>query len=324
MEDTVRGLGTVLEQMGKSIVFVSSHPIMAQGGLVGLLFFGGRKALVLASVGAALDEITKVVFGSITVFGKAAERVVRLEEELARLKRSTSSTNAEILAIQAQLVLAERTLDNMTVRTVEGTTALGEFGQGFITAGQDLQKFTLVVKEGAGLVADGVRTGIVDPVISELSTIEDAGRNAGESLIRGFIQGTDNLGALLLSVIKQIATTLIIGEFNKALGNQSPSKAAALAGRNTVLGYIKGLQDAATAIPSAVGGAFALAAPAGAASGAGAGGGTVVHQNIEFKITVMDARSVRQVLQEQSGTIAEIVGDAAQAGRGFRRMLRGR
>ena len=51
---------------------------------------------------------------------------------------------------------------------------------------------------------------------------------------------------------------------------------------------------------------------------------TVVHQDINFNINAMDGRSVSQVLREQAPIIAQIVGDAAQEGRGFRRMLRGR
>ena len=179
------------------------------------------------------------------------------------------------------------------------------------------------VAAGASAVTTGVKQGITDPTTTELSTIEGAGVDAGESLIRGFIEGTGNLGDLLVSTIKQIATSLIIGEFNKSLGNKSPSKFAALAGRNTVLGYIKGLKDAATAIPAAVGGAFALA---GAPAGAGAGGGTVVivNQEIHFTPGFVDATSGDAWLKARGGTIAQIIFDAAQDGAGFRRGLRGR
>lgn len=172
------------------------------------------------------------------------------------------------------------------------------------------------VAAAAGVVAGGV----VDTTTRELSKVEQAGHNAGESLIRGFIQGATSLGDLLVGVLKSIATDLIIGTFNKSLGIESPSKMAARAGRNTILGYIKGLKDAATAVPSAVSGAFSLASGVQA----GAGGGTIVNQENHFHLHSPDQRGMRQLLLEQGGTIAQIVFDAAQDGAGFRRGLRGR
>ncbi len=162
---------------------------------------------------------------------------------------------------------------------------------------------------------------VIEPFVAIPKTLREAGEDAGRNFIRGLINGMQSLGDLLIGAVKFIAEFLIIREFNKSLGNQSPSKFAALAGRNTVLGYIKGLKDAATAIPSAVGGAFALA---GGPAGAAAGGGTIVNQEMHFHFHAPEQRGMRQLLMEQQGTIAEIVGKAAQDGVGFRRMLRGR
>ena len=193
---------------------------------------------------------------------------------------------------------------------------------GFFTTIGNLGKLKNKIRLGAGGIRKAVKDGVTTPIVTKLSTIEGAGVDAGESLIRGFIQGTGNLGDLLVSTIKQIATTFIIGEFNKALGIGSPSKAAALAGRNTVLGYIKGLKGAATAIPGAVSGAFALA---GAPAGAGAGGGSViVNQEIHFTPGFVDGASGDAWLKSRGGTIAQIIFDAAQDGAGFRRGLQGR
>ncbi len=343
VETAVRSIGTIVENMGRAIIFVSGHPIMAQGGLVGLLMFGGRGGAVMAAVGAALDELRQAVFGSTTEFGKSAERVARLTDDLNRAKAATAAfsgiiaagntlsksqaknyeiAKTKIQSLTIQLALAERTLDSYTDRVIDGTGIMGVFGEQFINMGKGLQGFTLDFKKFAANIRSNVKSGLVDPTIKELSTMQEIGRDAGGSLIRGFIDGATSLGDLLVGTIKHIATTLIIGEFNKALGIESPSKAAALAGRNTILGYIKGLKGAATAIPAAVGGAFALggASPAGA----GAGGGTVVHQEINFNISALDGHSVAQVLRQQGGTIAQIVGDAAQAGRGFRQMMKGR
>lgn len=177
------------------------------------------------------------------------------------------------------------------------------------------------IKKGAPAAA-AAADDLTDDVTKELSVLEQAGVSAGESLIRGFIQGTDNLTGLLVSVMKQIATQFIIGKLNEPLEKESPSKAAARAGQNTVLGYIKGLKDAATAIPTAVGGAFALASPA--VAGAGAGGGTVVHQDIHFNMGFVDGGSGQAWLKANGSTIAQIIFDAAQDGAGFRRGLRGR
>ncbi|KKL06030.1 hypothetical protein LCGC14_2600110, partial [marine sediment metagenome] len=223
VENAIRGIGTIVERMGRAILFVTSHPIMAQGGLVGLLIFGGRKAAVMATLGAALDELRTALFGSTTEFGKSAERVARLSDELGRSKAAVEAFSGIIAAgntlsrrqaenyelaktkvqnLTIQLALAEQTLDGYTDRVIDSTGIIGVFGEQFINMGKGLQTFTLNFKKFAANLRGSVKGGIVDPTIKELSTMQEIGSDAGESLIRGFIQGTGNLGDLLVSTIK--------------------------------------------------------------------------------------------------------------------------
>ncbi len=170
--------------------------------------------------------------------------------------------------------------------------------------------------------------GAVAKVVKELSVLEAAGVSAGRSLIRGIIQGIDDMGDFLRNIINRVAEELIIGGLEKTLKIRSPSLEGARIGRQTVAGYVQGLQQAGRQIQQAVGQTFALPSgpsPAFAGgSGGDVGGGVVVHQVIEFNITALDGPSVAQVLRSQKGTIAQIVGEAAQDGAGFRRTLRGR
>lgn len=208
--------------------------------------------------------------------------------------------------------------DNVVENVGDMVRSFGEF----FTTISNLGKLKSKIRLGAGGVKNAVKDGVTVPIIKELSTLEEAGVSAGRSLIRGIIQGIDDLSDFLANIMSRVAEDLIIGTLEKELGISSPSRVAARLGRQTILGYIGGLRDAARGVPAAVGAAFALPSPA--LAGAGVGGGTVVHQEINFNIAALDGPSVAQVLRSQKGMIAQIVGEAAQDGAGFRRTLRGR
>ena len=179
--------------------------------------------------------------------------------------------------------------------------------------------------EAGGDDAAGATGGAVVKVVKELSVLEKAGVSAGRSLIRGIIQGVDDMGDFLVNIMSRVAEELIIGTLEKKLGIRSPSLEAARIGRQTVAGYVQGLQQAGRQIQGAVGQTFALpGGPSAAFAGGGGGEGVVVHQVIEFNIIAMADRDVDQVLRRHKGTIAQVVGEAAQDGVGFRRTLRGR
>ncbi len=188
---------------------------------------------------------------------------------------------------------------------------------------------TAAIETGGDDAASAAGGGVAK-VIKELSPLEEAGVSAGRSLIRGLVSGIgdQSLGEFLKRTINRLAEDFIIGTLEDALGIGSPSREAARIGRQTVAGYVQGLQQAGRNVQDAVGQTFALPSgpsPAFAGGGGGqVGGGVVVHQEINFNIATLDGPSVAQVLRSQKGTIAQIVGEAAQDGVGFRRTLRGR
>ncbi len=334
VQNVVRGIGTIIIQMGKAIEFVSNHPIMAEGGLVGLLLFGGKKAAVFAAVGAALDEIRTALFGSTTEFGKSAERVARLTDELDRSKRAVDAFNNQVeqgmplgkaqaknyeiagrrvAELTIQLALAERTLDGYTDRTINQKSALEGLGQQFILMGQGLKTFTLDLGKVPGGTKGVVKAvgGMVGEVQEELSILEEAGATAGRSLIRGLIRGIDDMKSFLRNIIDQVAEDLIIGGLEKKLGISSPSRVAAQIGRQTIAGFIGGMKDAAQAVPGAVVSSFALAG-AGNGGGGNGGGGMVVNQTINFSPSFVDGASGAAWLRANRGTIQGIMREAAQ------------
>ena len=196
-----------------------------------------------------------------------------------------------------------------------------------IELGEIAKAVTDAIEAGAPAAASAAGD-LADDVTKELSVLEEAGVSAGRSLVRGIIQGIDDMGDFLDNVIKRLAEDLIIGGLEGLLGIGSPSRETARVGRMTGAGYIQGLQQGSSDVPAAIGRTFAL--PSGPslafAGGPGGevGGGVVVHQEINFNISALDGPSVAQVLRSQKGTIAQIVGEAAQDGAGFRRTLRGR
>jgi len=50
---------------------------------------------------------------------------------------------------------------------------------------------------------------------------------------------------------------------------------------------------------------------------------TVVHQTVNFSVSAIDSRDATRFLQEQKGTISQVVADAARGSSGFRRALSG-
>jgi hypothetical protein len=50
---------------------------------------------------------------------------------------------------------------------------------------------------------------------------------------------------------------------------------------------------------------------------------TVVHQTVNFSVNAVDGRDAARFLQEQKGTIAQVVAEAARSSSGYRRALAG-
>lgn len=77
---------------------------------------------------------------------------------------------------------------------------------------------------------------------------------------------------------------------------------------------------------AATGGAptASAAAPVGATAGVVSGAGIVLNQTINLNLAAVDGQSAAAFLRTQKGTIAELMGEAAQESPGFARMIRGR
>ena len=84
----------------------------------------------------------------------------------------------------------------------------------------------------------------------------------------------------------------------------------------------------ASAVPSAASGGFTDTYTGGNAAATGismapASQATVVHQSINFSVSAIDSRDMTRALQEQKGTIAGVVAEAARNSMGYRRALAG-
>ncbi|KKL78318.1 hypothetical protein LCGC14_2026030 [marine sediment metagenome] len=177
---------------------------------------------------------------------------------------------------------------------------------------EDLGGLASNVAAGASATTAAVKVGVTAPIISELSTLEEAGVGAGRSLIRGLIRGIDDMKSFLRNIIDQVAEDLIIGGLEKKLGISSPSRVAAQIGRQTIAGFIGGMKDAAQAVPGAVGSSFALAGAGAGGGGGNGGGGMVVNQTINFSPSFVDEASGAAWLRANRGTIQGIMREAAR------------
>lgn len=180
------------------------------------------------------------------------------------------------------------------------------------------------VKAGASEIPAALIPPVNDAIIQTQSLLEQGGITAGRSFVRGLISGVDDMSAFLRNIINQLAEDLIIGTLEKALGISSPSRVAARIGRQTIAGYVMGLREASRAIPGAVGVGFGLPVSPVVGGGGGTTAPIIINQEINLNLAAVDGASAAAFLRTQKGTLAELMGEAAQESPGFARMIRGR
>jgi len=91
----------------------------------------------------------------------------------------------------------------------------------------------------------------------------------------------------------------------------------------SVIGAALGVKtSASTSVPTYTGGAT-TAGPMSLNLGAVSSPAIVVNQSISFSVSAIDSRDMTRALQEQKGTIAQVVAEAARGSSGFRRALAG-
>jgi hypothetical protein len=93
---------------------------------------------------------------------------------------------------------------------------------------------------------DGVTrflSGIPDKIMGFFSGIGDWLWNAGRDLINGLLDGISSLAGTIGSFFLNLLPGWIVGPFKAALGIASPSRLFAEYGRNTLQGYIGGIED---------------------------------------------------------------------------------
>ena len=107
----------------------------------------------------------------------------------------------------------------------------------------------------------------------------------GKAMIEGLINGIGSMAGAVASKIKSVVTAPISAA-KSILGMHSPSTVFAEMGRNTVLGYIQGINQTAGQVQPAVANAIPTTVNVGATGGGGAstgaGGPAVVIQNATF------------------------------------------
>lgn len=175
---------------------------------------------------------------------------------------------------------------------------------------ESIRKAGQAAPTAAAEAATGLEEVLVPKIEKAMQTSEElileGATRAGRSFISGFIRGTQSLKDLLVNAIFTIAELWILGTLEKSLKIKSPSRAAADIGANVVEGL------------------------AGTAGGLGRPrpvpieAGLVINQTINLNVAAVDGPSAAAFLRTQKGTIAELMGEAAQESPGFARMIRGR
>ena len=139
-----------------------------------------------------------------------------------------------------------------------------------------------VIRFITGMVETGVRW-FIRLQTEILHVLADAAHwliGIGEDLIRGLINGIENMAGSLLSTISRLAGD-VTGAFKKVLGIFSPSRVFMEHGKNIVLGLVAGINGYAHLAEGAISSLAqrTINASGGRFSGGGNGGGTI---NINF------------------------------------------
>ena len=147
-QQLANSIGDVQETFGGMILSMAS----GAGSIDGLRQRVEAFNRVLISTSEIIPDLVRVFVGMDTEFGKSAERVVRLEEELSRARAAVEAFNRDVelgvqltrrqtenwiaaglsvIALETQLKNAETTLDAYTVRTFEATAATDQLTESF-------------------------------------------------------------------------------------------------------------------------------------------------------------------------------------------------
>ena len=222
----VEGIATVTDKLGFSIETVSA---------------------MLDGYGINLDEMASLSqedWNEIIESWQSGDQTIGTLAEL--IKEKVGSLSGQTPQLQLDPTAAQSAVDQY-VTDVGGALegALAQFATTNTAGLAFSQKFAASISEGSDDV--GVAAGkVADAATSELDDAADDTTNSGINFIKGFIYGLNDdywrgLAALTVSGLG----TMLVGEFNKSLGEHSPSRYTRQSGRYFTEGFALGINDEA-------------------------------------------------------------------------------
>ena len=132
---------------------------------------------------------------------------------------------------------------------------------------------------------------------------------AGQNLVTGLMNGIRSLGGWLVTALTNWVREHVPGPIRAILELGSPSRLFARMGRDTIRGFILGVNAEAGGVAGAMGQAFNLASVPGLAGGAGGTGGGTVRldpDDLRALARILESRPVQVTIDDRVGAQADL------------------
>jgi nitrogen fixation protein FixH len=150
---TVRGFARVLDGAANIVQAIEDYPTSAQFGIVGLLIFGKKGALIGAAIGATFDMVTDTarLFG-VAVEGEAA-RLGRIQRDIESIERLIQRGRA----LPHQIALLEQLREqHEALAGALSTQAAEDYAKFFAPAEEQVGRLSSSIREAAEAMRAGI------------------------------------------------------------------------------------------------------------------------------------------------------------------------
>lgn len=175
-ETSLRAVSTTAISVGQILQYIGQNPAIGQFGVLGLLIFGRKGALIGAVIGQIYEKFNEVTGG---IRGRLESQIAMLEQEVEQLEGAVDSQTEigrkwrELLGSDYSDQLAARREELAALRgellqldDTTGTSSFGDLagalGEGMVAAGQAINDALNAPLDAAAAKLQAVRTSVVD------------------------------------------------------------------------------------------------------------------------------------------------------------------
>ncbi len=314
-EQLDNAIGDAKESLGELIIEMAS----GEGGIDALRGRVEQLNVAIINTGRLVPNLAEVFFGFTGEFGKSAERVVRLEEELGRARAAVEAFNLDVelgaklterqtnnwiaaglsvIALEKQLKIAEDTLDAYTNRSFDAVDATNLLTNAIDNLGDTAPDVLPPVPDLIDEIGDAAGDA-ADDTEAAAERVGSAWEDAmfrSENVFSGFFEDFLNREE---NVFKNF-TDNVLRAWNRMLAEMAARAVATRLFSSFVGAAAGGGGGILPGAPVPAGGLNASRMP------------TVINSTVNLNVSALDGPSVAAMLQNQKGTIVSLVREGIQ------------